>query len=129
MPRREKEWLRQSVQDSLEAALTKTEFARDWRNRHIAHKDLRLALADGAEPLKAASRTAVKEALGAIADVLNTISGSYLNSTTMFEGLGAQSGAETLLHVLDDGLTADQERRDRLRKGEFRPDDYARRDL
>lgn len=121
--------LRQAVQDSVDIALAKTEFARDWRNRHIAHKDLKLALADGAEPLKAASRAAVKDALAAIADVLNTISKSYLDSTTMFEGLGAHRGAEALLYVLDDGLKADQERRDRLSKGELRADDYARRDL
>jgi hypothetical protein len=121
--------LRRAVQESVEIALIKTEFARDWRNRHIAHKDLKLALADGAEPLKAASRAAVKDALSAIADVLNTISRSYLNSTTWFEGLGARSGAEALLYVLDDGLKADLERRDRLKRGEMRPADYAARDL
>lgn len=119
---------RQVIQHSIEAALTKTEFVRDWRNRHIAHKDLRLALADGAEPLKPASRTAVKEALGAIADVLNAVSGTYLDSTTGFDGLGAR-GAEALLYVLDDGLKVDQERRERLKKGEYRVDDYAPRNL
>jgi hypothetical protein len=120
---------RQVVQLSLDEALTKSEFARDWRNRHIAHKDLRLALADGAEPLKPASRAAVREALGALADVLNAVSGMYLNSTTAFEGLGARRGAEALLYVIDDGLKSDQERRDRQRMGEYRAEDYAPRDL
>ena len=47
----------------------------------------------------------------------------------MFEGVGARHGAEALLYVLDDGVNADEERRDRLKKGELRPGDYARRDL
>ncbi len=121
--------IRRTVQELVETSLKKTEFARDWRNRHIAHKDLKLALAEGAEPLKPASRAAVGEALAAIADVLNAISKSYLDSTTLFEGLGAGHGAEALIYVLDDGLKAEEERRDRLKKGEVRPDDYARRDL
>ena len=82
----------------------------------------------GCRTLKPASRAAVKEGLAAIAGVLNAISKSYLDSTTLFEGLGARHGAETLLYVLDDGMKADEERRDRLKKGELRPDDYAPRD-
>jgi hypothetical protein len=121
--------VRQAVQESIGKALVSSEFARDWRNRHIAHKDLRLPLVDGAEPLKPASRAAVREALSAVADVLNPISRAYLDSTTMFEGLGANHGAEALLYVLDDGLRTEQDRRDRLKKGELRAEDYARRDL
>lgn len=121
--------VRETIQRSIDAALTRSEFARDWRNRHIAHKDLKLALADGAEPLVSASRAAVKDALAAIAGVLNALSREYLDSTTMFEGLGAYRGAESLLYVLDDGLRAEQERRDGLKKGEHRVDGYAKRDL
>lgn len=121
--------VRETIQGSIVAALTRSEFARDWRNRHIAHKDLKLALADGAEPLISASRAAVKDALAAIADVLNTLSREYLDSTTMLEGLGAYRGAESLLYVLDGGLRAEQERRDRLETGEHRVDDYAKHDL
>ena len=47
-------------------ALVATEFCRDWRNRHIAHRDLQLALKQGAEPLKPASRSKVREALEAL---------------------------------------------------------------
>jgi hypothetical protein len=45
----EKPELRQTVQELVDVALQKTGFARDWRNRHIAHKDLKLALCKGAE--------------------------------------------------------------------------------
>lgn len=121
--------IRETVEKAIAAALKESEFARDWRNRHIAHKDLKLALKEGAEPLKAASRAAVKSALAAIAEVLNTISRAFMDSTTIYEGLGARNGAVSLLYVLDDGLKVEQDRRDRLKKGEIRVDDYARRDL
>lgn len=121
--------LRKNIEELIDLALAKSEFARDWRNRHIAHKDLKLALADGAEPLKGASRASVKEALAAIAETLNAVSRDYLDSTTMFEGLGAYRGAESLLYVVDDGLKAEEERRDRVKRGEYRAGDYAKRDL
>jgi hypothetical protein len=111
--------IRDEVQKAVEAALTSSEFARDWRNRHIAHKDLKLALADGAAPLKSASR----------AEVLNAVSRSYMDSTTVYEGLGARNGAVSLLYVLRDGLKVEQDRRERLKRGEPREDDYTRCDL
>lgn len=121
--------IREAVKKSIESALTASEFARDWRNRHIAHKDLKLALRDGAEPLKPASRASVKASLETLSEVLNTISRSFMHSTTVYDGLGAHHGAVSLLYVLDDGVRMEQERRDRLKKGEPRADDYARRDL
>jgi hypothetical protein len=47
-------------------ASTHSDFARDWRNRQFAHKDLALALGQQVEPLAHASRAAVKQALTAI---------------------------------------------------------------
>jgi hypothetical protein len=55
--------------------LDSTEFARDWRNRYIAHKDLPLALGDQtAPPLKAASRKAVEEALSSLDELVSVTS-------------------------------------------------------
>lgn len=48
-----------------------TEFCRDWRNRRIAHRDLKLALEQPTTPLAAGSRAQAKDALKAIANVLN----------------------------------------------------------
>jgi hypothetical protein len=48
--------LKKRVTELIDVAINKADFCRDWRNRHIAHKDLRLAMQTGAEPLKAASR-------------------------------------------------------------------------
>lgn len=96
---------------------------------HIAHKDLKLALSTGAEPLKAASRAKVKEALSSISDVLNALSNHYMDSTTMFEGVGNVGGAVSLLYVIDDGLRAEEERNERRKAGDYRAADYQARDL
>jgi hypothetical protein len=117
------------VEGLINAAITRAEFARDWRNRHIAHRDLKLALSDGAAPLKAASRAAVKDALGSISHVLNTVSTAYLAESTAYEMTDALHGAASLLYVIDDGLRFDLRRRERLNAGEISDDDYAPRDL
>jgi hypothetical protein len=86
-----------------------TEFARDWRNRHIAHRDLNLALQNQlAEPLADASMNCVKAALSALGKVLNCISERYQNTTTMFEmGFGSSpNGAKSMLFYLKEGVEA-----------------------
>ena len=124
-----KEPLQKNVSALIDVAVENAEFCRDWRNRHIAHKDLKLALSSGAEPLKPASRAKVKEALSSISDVLNALSNHYMNSTTMFEGVGNVDGAVSLLYVIDDGLRAEEERNERRKTGDYRAADYQVRDL
>jgi hypothetical protein len=117
------------VENMVDIAVAQTGFARDWRNRHIAHRDLKLALEDGAEPLKPASRAAVKEALSSISQVLNTVSQPYLDETMGYEMTEAVHGAAGLLYVLDDGLRAEEDRRERAKRGKYFRDEYAPRDL
>jgi hypothetical protein len=122
--------VQKDVHKAVSNACTSAKFAKDWRDRHIAHRELKRALADSAAPLQPASRANVKEALAAIAEVLNTIAKAYLSTTVMFEWTDTRQGAEQLLYVLDDGLKAHQERLDRLKNGAVRhPEDYAPRDL
>lgn len=123
------EIFRKHLSELIVIAVEKTDFCRDWRNRHIAHKDLGLALKTGAEPLKDASRAKVKEALSAISDVLNAISGHYMDSTTGFAGIGGSGRAVSLLYVLDDGIRTDEARNERRRAGNYRDEDYQARDL
>jgi hypothetical protein len=123
------EKIKKHLSELIGVAVEKADFCRDWRNRHIAHKDLGLAMKTGAEPLKPASRAKVKEVLSSISDVLNAVSGHYMDSTTMFEGTGGSGEAVSLLYVLDDGLRADEERNERRRAGNYRAEDYQARDL
>lgn len=105
----------------VESAIKATAFARDWRNRRIAHRDLLLALNQPTEPLAIASRKHVTDALSAIGQVLNFISNTYMESTTMFEFASEQKagGALTTLYYLHAGLEAEEERRDRIKSGTF----------
>ncbi len=125
--------LKARVSVAVAEALSASDFCRDWRNRHLAHRDLDLALRRVAEPLKSASRLKVTAALDGLSTVLNLVSHKYLESTTIFDlelrvggGLG---GAMSLLYYIDMGLEAERTRRERLKSGSFDTDDYRPRDL
>jgi hypothetical protein len=120
---------RTRVTELVDAVLVATHFCRDWRNRHLAHRDLLLALNRGAQPLKEASRLGVWTALRSIVAVLDAISVRYLDSTSMFELGPAPGGALNLLYVIDEGLNAADERESRLTNGRREPRDLAHRDL
>jgi hypothetical protein len=107
----------------IDDAATLTEFARDWRNRHIAHRDLKLVLEQATTPLADASREDVKKALSAIAAVLNEVAGHYTNSHTAFDFGGPLGGSVSLLYVLGFGSRAREEREKRLLAGEQRAED------
>lgn len=104
----------------LEASvMDSTLFARDWRNRKLAHRDLVLAVDEHADPLALASRASVKMALASLAEFLNTFSAHYLNSTTMFDANETSADALSLLYVLRDGLTHREERLAKIKSGEL----------
>lgn len=115
------------VQELVVQALAASEFARDWRNRHIAHSDLHLSLSKAAQALKPASRQKVLEALQALAIAMNAVAAHYLDSTSLFDA--SDGDAESMLYVLDDGLTADRARRERLLSGQYDPKEHQPRDL
>lgn len=121
--------VRDRVAGLVAGAISEAAFARDWRNRRLAHRDLQLALNPSATPLQSGSRLSVKTVLKSFGAVLDAVSLHYMDSTTYWDFHGAPGGALSLLYVIDDGLTADRARRDRLREGKFFPDDYKPRDL
>jgi hypothetical protein len=123
------EELKENIVGLIAIVLKKADFCRDWRNRHIAHKDLNLALKEGVKPLKPASREKISAVLGAIAKVMNTVSTYYMDTTIMFEGISSPHGAVALLYVIDDGLQIEKERKERLKAGQYRPADHKSRDL
>jgi hypothetical protein len=108
----------------LTDCLTKTEFARDWRNRHIAHSDLALALnKHSARPLALASRRSVNEALAAFVELLNAVQVHYTHAEAMYE-LRPCGNAESLLYVLRDGIKAEEDWYKRMKSGDYGPDDF-----
>ncbi len=122
--------LKGEINTLIDEARKQAEFCRDWRNRRIAHRDLKLAIEEGIEPLMPASRKKVKDALKAIAEVLNSVTKHYSNSTTMFDMSGGGPGcALSLLCVIKDGLKAEKERTERIKKGEYKEDDLIHEDI
>ena len=89
------------VKSLAERAKAAATFARDWRNRHLAHTDLALALGDQAKPLPPISRERIDAALAAAALVLNRIESHYWQSEVAFTQVIQPLGdAESLAHYL-----------------------------
>lgn len=121
--------LKDDVNKLIAEAIEHTKFCRGWRDRHIAHRDLKLALGQPTTPLPEGSRAQVKTALKAITDVLNALEGHYFQSETRFDLGGPLGGAISLLYVLDDGVRAEDARQKRLEEGKPLKDDFVARDL
>lgn len=119
--------IRERVSKLVNQAVSASQFARDWRNRRIGHRDLALALEPAAKPLSPASRADVSAALAAIHRVFNEISERMFDSTLADDVITPPTGAEALLYVIRDGLEADQARRQRIKKGEFTQEDLKHR--
>jgi hypothetical protein len=115
--------LKEQVSKLVDEAVKSTEFARDWRNRLIGHRDLKLALQQATTPLADASREDVKNALKAIAAVLNALAAHYFGSYTAFDFGGPLGGAMSLLYVLGMGSRARAARGERLSAGKQTPED------
>jgi hypothetical protein len=114
----------QNLKTQLEALVVdvrqKTEFCRDWRNRHFAHRDLMLAMQDGgAKPLPAATKENFFAALDAVSDLLNVMERFYFKGGCSFSGIAPHNGAATLLYMLGHGVMGRERMQEKIAKGEF----------
>lgn len=117
------------VAELVKIAIQETAFCRDWRNRRIAHTDLKLALREPAKPLAKAEKEHVEAALKAIVNAMNAVDQHFTDSETRYDLLQPHHGAVALLYVLDDGLRAQERREERLRNRKPKEDDFRIRDL
>lgn len=96
--------LRDEVETRWTAAVAATEFARDRRNRQIAHRNLDLALSRAATPLAPASRADVRGGLSAMAALLDYVDSVYTGAGDVaYEFLTAFGGVESLFPILERG--------------------------
>lgn len=104
--------LKARIEKEVQKAYESTKFARDWRNRGLAHLSLDLVQNPQAKPLAKADHKAVREALEALAVPLNSISAHYQHTHVDFAG-GSRpfGGAKGLIYFLSSGLEADQARK------------------
>ncbi|MDP3939274.1 MAG: hypothetical protein Q8R92_14215 [Deltaproteobacteria bacterium] len=104
--------LRGELNRGLDDFEDKTRFARDWRHRLYAHRDLEHAATPSARPLEPASRAKVEEALASLRWLMNLIEGHYQKGEVAYaDATRAGDGAYMLLWYLDSGLEADEKRR------------------
>jgi len=110
--------LREEAEKRLAHAYEKTSFARDWRNRQIAHLDLHTELGSRADPLSPYTRGELQDALDAIAAVLNTLNAGFSGSTTFFgDFIDGPGNAGALIKHLRNGLQLQDWRRNDKAKG------------
>jgi len=93
------------LEGMLKQAKDKTAFAREWRNRRLAHREFPVAITADLESLSPGSRHDVEEALAAIRGSMNCIALHYLNSSTLYEhSIEELGGVDTLLRCLEKGV-------------------------
>jgi len=107
-----------AVRVRAKAASDASAFARDWRNRWLAHKDLELSVeAPSAAPLLAATLGKIDAALTAVDDVLKSVSSAFKSSTSGFRGIAEFGGSTSLIRVIDEGLRARDQRTAQIQAG------------
>jgi AbiU2 len=96
--------LAREVSVLIEEAISSCDFARPWRNRWLAHRDLDLALEQSATPLPPANRKNVRDALSAIGRVLQRIHAAYFDSEVTFSPILGAGDANALVSCLQHGV-------------------------
>jgi len=116
--------LRADVESLVSAAVEAAAFAKGWRDRHIAHRDLDLSLGRMATPLPKATKEKVDIALESIAVVLNRLDLHFLDATMAYDFVNPIGGCESLLFVLRDGLRREELRGKQLEAGNYDPEEW-----
>jgi HEPN superfamily AbiU2-like protein len=97
------------IENLLTRAQADASFTRDWRNRHLAHRDLDLVIGKGVTPLDGISRENMERALTAIRAVLNKIEWHYWQGKTEFKQVIVRDDAESLIHYLEHAIEAEKQ--------------------
>lgn len=92
--------LKVDVQDLVNQSVNLTQFARDWRNRQIGHRDLLKAMNPTLHPLSSATRQDLDASITAPERTMNKVELFYLQSTTSFGMIRAERGANELMYHL-----------------------------
>lgn len=93
--------LRAETQHLCAKAVAAAEFAREHRNKRIAHQDHNYFSNRNSNSLGGISRTAVENMLAALRDVLNRLDNHFRDTTVMYEQFVDDSGARLLVHKLN----------------------------
>ena len=92
--------VRSTVESLCAAATAEAAFAREHRNKRIAHRDHGHATGRSAHSLSGISRAKVELMLKALREVLNACHHHYRDTTVLYENFVDHSGAELLVRRL-----------------------------
>jgi hypothetical protein len=108
--------LKVELEGLINRAVDATDFARDWRNRRLAHEELRVGR--NVTPLASAKFDYIDAALTEIRTVLNRVEQHYLNKTVSYEDtIPALGGVQSFIAVVRKGVeTRRSDRYAKLRK-------------
>lgn len=108
------EIVRQEVELFVARVVDTTEFARDWRNRRLAHHERPPLNGTPPTPLALANRDLVDDALNALGDVLNLVAVRHDYATQSYDSSGELGrSVRHLVNYLEQGLALEHERRAR----------------
>ncbi len=98
--------VRSEIEGSLTILLSQVAFARDWRNRRLAHTDRDLALKQlSAKPLQPGKRSEVSNALKTMSDILNKLDAHYCNTNMQYEDFSIVSDTDALIDLIQRGMS------------------------
>src|SRR5699024_4875298 len=92
--------LKGEIQELCVKALDSAKFAREHRDKRIAHHDYGYAADPRPLVLSQIDIESVEQILEALRDTLGFVAKHYLNTTLLFERFGAHSGARVLIGKL-----------------------------
>lgn len=92
--------LRTDVDTLCKAAVVNAAFAREHRNKRIAHQDHDYLVDRASNPLSGVSRERVESMLSSLRDVLNRLDSHYRDTTVMYQDFIDASGARLLVSKL-----------------------------
>ncbi len=118
------ETLRQELSHLLTDMDEKSSFAMEWRNKHLAHRDLEQILSRDAQKLPEVTRQRVNTAIEAIASFLNRVEKHFLRSTTAYSHVLLSLDADQLVYVLRDGIRLEEIRREKCDQGIYDPKNW-----
>ena len=121
--------LKAEVETLTNEAVKLAEFSKTWRDKLLAHRDLRLAMGENSTAIPEATIKEISEVLEAMAKVMNAIERHYKNSTTLYKAGAQIGGAMTVLYHLAHAKHAQDERQEKLKRGEWSENDFEPIDL
>ncbi|MDX1251757.1 MAG: hypothetical protein IDH49_05830 [Gammaproteobacteria bacterium] len=92
--------LRTEVEKLVAVCVERAEFAREHRNRRLAHRDLLHATEPPAAPFSGISRAHIEQMLLALRNLMNRLDGHFRDTTVAYERFITSNGAENLLSAL-----------------------------